>query len=82
MRKQSITSLRLPKRLEESQNIAAASLFNSFNEELAKPKTGNKIKVNCVQFWDGLVKFLPDIANIGKSVCRYSCLVFKIKALF
>ena len=59
--------LEIAKKIEESQNIAAASLFNSFNEELAKPKPEqNKSKLR--QFWDGLVKVLPDIANIGKSV--------------
>ena len=59
--------LKIAKKIEDSQNQAAALLFNSFSEELTKPKPEqNKGKLK--QFWDSLVKTMPDVLTIGKAV--------------
>ena len=67
------TLLEIAKKIEDSQNQVAALLFNSFNEELAKSKP-EQDKGKLKQFWDGLVKIMPDILTIGKSVAGITAL--------
>ncbi len=48
--------------VEESQNAAAGSLFNSFSEELSKPAPDKSVLKQC---WEGLTAVLPDVATIA-----------------
>jgi hypothetical protein len=59
--------LEIAKKIEESQNAVAATVLDKMNEELAKPQPEqNKSKIK--QFWDGLVKIMPDVTTIGKTI--------------
>lgn len=59
--------LQIAKKIEEDQNELAATVLNTLNEELAKPKEQqDKSKIR--KFWDGLVKIMPDVATIGKTI--------------
>lgn len=51
--------------VEQSGNTAAGTLFDSFNQELAKL---NHDKGKLKQFWDGLVSVLPSIATLTNAV--------------
>jgi hypothetical protein len=59
--------LQIAEMVERSENQAAASLFDGFNEELTKKNQDNcKLR----QYWDGLVAVLPAIATLGESISK------------
>lgn len=55
----------IAKKIEDSQNEIAAVTLNKINEEFAKPEQ-NKSRIK--KFWDDLVKLMPDVVTIGKTV--------------
>jgi hypothetical protein len=59
--------LQIAKKIEESQDEFAAIALNKINEELAKPQP-EQDKSKLKKFWDGLVKIMPDVTTIGKTI--------------
>jgi hypothetical protein len=53
--------------IENSDNPAAAALFNSFNQELSKPQHE---KSTLKGIWDGIEKLLPTITTIAGTVAK------------
>jgi hypothetical protein len=55
--------------IAEYDSKEATDLFNSFNEEIAK---GNANKTVLRALWDGIVKVLPDAAQVASAVTTIS----------
>lgn len=58
--------------VEESGNVAAGAVFNSFTEELRKPTPDKSILKQC---WDGLTTLLPNVAAIAKASATIAGLI-------
>lgn len=58
--------------VEESKNVAAGAIFNSFSEELKKPAPDKSMLRQC---WDGLTTLLPNVATIAKASSTIAALI-------
>ncbi len=59
--------IEIAKRVENSSNAAAGTLFDEFSRELAK---ADRDKGRLKELWNGLTRILPDVATVSEAVAK------------